>query len=391
MDFLCHDRAKPSLPLGKFRVIDYTLSNCLHSGINDIAALVDYQRSNVSKYLQSWSAANGGNNIILSLEPKSGSYKGTADAVFQNLEYLRKHPADDVLVVAADHVYKMDYRKMLAYHRAAGAHTTVGVVRVPLSEAHRFGIVKANFDGRIIDFMEKPAVPQSAMASMGIYVFNKTILIERLVEDATNESSVHDFGHVIVPAMVKKGDKVFAFGFSDYWRDIGDVGAYYRANIELIGEPSPFSLDGEWPVLTRDYGGTAPAHVSGEIVHSTISAGCTVKGKVENSVLSPDVRVEEGAQVKSSVIMANSIIGENSIIEHSIIDEDVSIGKFCYIGFGSAAGNRNEIAVIGRGVTVPNRTAIGCRCRVFPNVTATDFHSNAVRLGAVIAGSGVVS
>ncbi|MBI2868747.1 MAG: glucose-1-phosphate adenylyltransferase [Chloroflexi bacterium] len=387
MGVLCHDRAKPNLPFGNYRVIDFTLSNCIHSGIGEIAALVDYQRSSVARYLRQWTQANSSEQQMpIILEPKAGSYKGTADAVAQNTDFIARHPGDEVLLLAADHVYKMDYRKMIAFHEAMNADATVGVVPVPLSEAHHFGVVKVDGDGRITEFVEKPADPPSRLASMGIYVFKKEILLQRLAEDSRDRDSVHDFGHVIMPGMVSR-DRVCAYMFDDFWRDIGNVDTYYQSNIELIYNPAPFSLNGEWPIMTTNMN-LAPPSVTGggKIINSLVSPGCVIKGTVENSVLSTGVRVEEDARITNSVVMANSFIGEHTLIDRSIIDEQVSIGKYCLVGYGAAMPDENEITVIGKGVTVPNRTAIGRRCLVLPNVKAIDFTTSAVRPGAVIAG-----
>lgn len=383
MDILCHERAKPTLPFaGKFRVIDFTLSNCLHSGSGDIAVLTDYQRSNMANYLKQWSAAN---NIKLHiLEPESGSYKGTADAVYQNYEYLQNHSASTVLVLAADHVYKMDYRKMLDFHREVNADVTIGAVSVPIEQAHRFGIIKSNGRGKVIEFMEKPSLAKSKLASMGIYIFNKDILLSRLAEDAGNPSSPHDFGHAVVPEMVKK-DQVYVYKFKDYWQDIGTVEAYYAANIELTRETPLYTLDSNWPIFTRNYDLPSPRVVGkGSVKNSLISPGCVIKGLVEDSVLSPGVVVEERTVVRNSVVMTRTVIGEQSVIEHSVLDEGVNIGKFCYVGFGRAPGDQG-ITVIGREVNVPAHTAIGHNCRILPHAGPGDFTTNAVPFGTVVS------
>lgn len=367
MDILCRGRAKPALPFaGRFRVIDFSLSNCVNSGIHDIAVLADYERRPMADYLgagASWGLGQRGNFQVL--EPKSGSYKGTADAIYQNLWYLDKGAAELILVLAADHVYKMDYRKMLASHERVGADVTVGVISVPIEEAHRFGIVTVNAEGRIIEFIEKPRIPASSLASMGIYVFNRGILTERLIEDAAQPSSPHDFGHAVIPKMVKQ-DKVFAYKFDGYWQDIGTVESYYAANMELTRQMPSFSLNGSWPVFTKENGSLAPEISELTIVkHSLISPGCVIKGEVERSVLSPGVRVEEEAVVRDSAIMANTTIGKHSVVDRCILDEEVNIGKFCYIGFGASLIPGNwDITVLGRGVTVPPYTAICRNCKI---------------------------
>ena len=250
MDILCHVRPKPALPFaGRFRVIDFVLSNCVHSRINNIAVLVDYQRSYMANYLRRWHLANASTMDFHILDPKAGSYRGTADAVYQNLEFIRRFPSDTVLILAGDHVYKMDYHQMLDFHERTRADVTIGVHSVPIEQAHRFGIVTTDAEGRIVDFVEKPKLPHSNLTSMGIYVFNKQVLAERLTEDAERIDSPHDFGYAVIPSMVNR-DKVFAYEFDGYWQDIGTAQAYYWSNMELIRQQPSFTLDSSKPVFT---------------------------------------------------------------------------------------------------------------------------------------------
>ena len=235
MDLFCHLRPKPILPFaGRLHVIDFTLSNCIHSSFVNIAAVVDYQRAYMSEYLQEWAAVNAGSARVSILQPSDGSYGGTADAVYQNLSWLKDEAGDRILVLAGDHVYKMDYRKMLAFHDHVRADATIGVIRIPVDEAHRFGTVAIDSENRVRGFVEKSRAPLSSLASMGIYVFNKDVLCKRLSEDAGKKDSPHDFGYAILPEMVKY-DRVFAYEFSGYWQDIGTIDAYYHANMELGG------------------------------------------------------------------------------------------------------------------------------------------------------------
>lgn len=289
MDILCQGRAKPSLPFaGSFRVIDFALTNCVRSGIKDIAVLTDYQRSGMGNYLNAWWLANGDKRNLHILDPEIGSYKGTADAIHQNIGHLQKIGAHSTLVLAADHVYKMDYGKMLAFHQKVDADVTVGVVSVPIDQAHRFGIVKTSPEGRVIEFVEKPKTPKSNLVSMGIYIFSSRTLLDRLAEDAADSSSPHDFGHAIIPSMVSR-DRVFAYKFNDYWRDIGTVEAYYQANMELIRQPLTFSMNTQWSILTQNHGSLPPPKVCGQgtVTDSLVSPGCVIKGEVRNSILSP--------------------------------------------------------------------------------------------------------
>lgn len=388
MDVLCNGRAKPLLPFaGRFRIIDFTLSNCAHSGIGNIAVLVDYERRTLADYLADgfpWMAQQPG--VFSILDPGMKSYKGTADAVFQNLDFLDRQSSDLVLILAADHVYKMDYRKMVDFHRKEEAEVTVGVINVPIEEASRFGTVIVGPGGRILDFEEKPQVPRSNLVSMGIYIFSKGLLMASLREDALELSSPHDFGHAVLPRLVKE-HKVFAYKFYDYWQDIGTVEAYYRSNIELTRDFPSISMNTKWSVLTKDVK-LSPSGISSRSFtrNSLISPGCVVRGAVENSVLSPGVRVEENAVVRNSVIMENASIGEHSIVDRSILDEGVNIGKNCYVGFGNRLidGDR-DITVLGRGVDVPPHTAIGRKCKVLPDLGPVDFTSSIIHPGTVLS------
>lgn len=385
MDVLCYNRPKPALTFaGKYRVIDFSLSNCFHSGIGSVAILTDYQRSSITNYLNNWNNSNKVFENFDLLEPRSGSYRGTADAVYQNLDYLRQYPGDLVIVLAGDHVYKMDYRSMIAYHRQVKADATVGVIPIPLDQAHRFGILTTNSKGRIENFVEKPTIPESNLASMGIYIFNKEVLIERLMEDAVRPDSPHDFGYAVIPGMIRR-DRVFAYSFNGYWRDIGTKEAYYSANMELVSPSPAFSLNGTWPVCTGEQA-VLPARKfeRGVIKNSIISPGCVIKGYVENCIISPGVWIEEQAEVRNSVLMANTFIGYHSMINRCILDEDVNISKYCYIGFGASAG-QEDITVLGEDVSVPSHTAVGRNCRILPHIHPADFATSMVPSGTTLS------
>ncbi|MFH1032640.1 MAG: sugar phosphate nucleotidyltransferase [Chloroflexota bacterium] len=387
MDILCHHRPKPILPFaGKFRVIDFSLSNCIYSQFNDIAVLTDYQRSYMANYLNQWHLINARSSNFSVLEPKAGSYAGTADAVYQNLEYLNKRKPDTVIILAGDHVYKLDYRKMLALHQQVKADVTIGIIKVPIEQAHRFGTVALDSELRITDFQEKSPTPLSDLASMGIYIFNKEILARYLIEDAGDAESRHDFGYSILPRVVKK-NRVFAYKFQGYWQDIGTVEAYYQANMELIKEKTSFSLDGSYPVLTQeDIPSTPQINNRAGVSNSLVSAGCVVKGYVENSILSSGVWVDEQAVIKNSVIMENTFIGYHSIVDRCVLDEGVNIGGFCYIGFGSnLIQDGSDITILGKGVSVPPHTAIGRSCKILPLVGPPDFPSNVVASGNTVS------
>ncbi len=386
MDILCYLRPKPALPFaGRFRVIDFSLSNCIHSQIAELACLVDYQRALMAKYLREWNSANGAAADLSILTPAVGSYAGTADAVYQNLDYLEKQDAEVVLILAGDHIYKMDYRKMIAFHHMAKADVTVGVVRVPMEETYRFGTVTMDAEGRIKEFIEKSTSSRSNLASMGIYVFNKDILAKRLVEDAGEPDSPHDFGYAILPRMVAL-DRVFAYEYGGYWQDIGTMETYYEANMELLVSRPGFSLNSDWPILSESSRlPVCRANKEGNIVNSMISPGCIIEGRVENSVLSPGVHVAEQAIVKNSVVMADSRIGYHSIIDRCVLDERVNVGKFCYVGFGAGFVPGNwEITVLGKDVAVPDGTAIGRKCRVVPGFMPEAFGTRVVPPGTTL-------
>ena len=386
MDVLCHERPKPALPFaGRFKVIDFTLSNCFYSGIDDYAILTDYQRSYMARYLKQWGLANDVRTFDI-LEPRIDSYKGTADAVYQNLSYLNNFNTESVLILAGDHVYKMDYREMLDFHEQAKADVTVGVISVPIEEAHRFGTVIVGNGGEILEFVEKSRNPKSKLASMGIYVFNRDVLSQRLAEDAIRPDSPHDFGYAIIPGMVGR-DKVYAYEFAGYWRDIGTPQAYYAANMELIGAQPSFSINHTRTVLTQRLNMPQPA-ISEQaiVVNSLLSPGCVIKGRVENSILAPGVWVDEQATVRNSVLMPNVFVSRHSAVDTCIIDEGANIGKLCNIGFGkSLLPGDVDITVLGRGVTVPSYTAIGRNCTVLPHVDTANLRGNLIASGCVVS------
>jgi glucose-1-phosphate adenylyltransferase len=386
MDLLCHVRPKPVLPFaGKLHVIDFSLSNCINSQIQDVAVLVDYQREYMARYLRKWARDNVNLSEITILQPKIGSYAGTANAVYQNLSFLNTSTADQVLILAGDHVYRMDYRKMLAFHEKTRAAVTVGVVKIPIEEAYRFGTVLVDSENKILEFREKLSQPLSTLASMGIYIFNKDVLIDYLSEDAGVQNSSHDFGYSILPSVVKS-EKVMAFEFTGYWQDIGTVAAYFLSNMELLGSHPRFSLDGRWPVMSDRKALPIPEKSQdGKIVNSIISPGCVIQGLVENSVLSPGVYVEEQATVRNSVVMSNTRIGYHSVIEQSILDEGVQLAKFCYIGFGeSLMQSDSEITVLGKNVVVHEATGIGRNCKIFPRVNLSNYKGILIPSGTTV-------
>jgi glucose-1-phosphate adenylyltransferase len=385
MGLLCHLRPKPVLPFaGKLRIIDFSLSNCIHSQVSTIAVLVDYQRKYMADYLREWALEDTGAARISVLQPESGSYTGTANSVYQNLAYLNAQTGDRVLVLAGDHVYRMDYRKMLDFHNRVKADVTVGVTQVPVEEAHRFGTVVVDSEGRIQKFEEKLSRPLSSLASMGIYIFNKDVLIKHLVEDAGIEGSPHDFGYAILPAMVKS-DRVFAYEYHGYWQDIGTIEAYYQANMELLAARPRFSLDGNWPVRNDKSALPVPGgNEDGNVINSLISPGCDIKGRVENSILSPGVHVAEQAIVRNSVVMAGAFIGYSSIVDACVIDEKVIIGAFCYAGVGAGLTGNRKVTVLGKDVTMPEHSATGHKYGTAPGLGTDAFGTRLVPIDTTL-------
>jgi glucose-1-phosphate adenylyltransferase len=387
MDIFCNQRPKPILPFaGQFHVIDLTLSNCVHSQINNIAVLIDYQRETMAEYLNQWKGSNPGIDGLAVFSAGPVSYTGTANAVYQNLDYLRKQDSDIVLVLAGDHIYTMDYRKMVSFHLESQADVTVGVVRVPFGEAHRFGTVNIGPGGRIIKFVEKSPAPASNLASMGIYVFNRRYLIERLMEDARNTDSLHDFGYSILPQAVNR-DRVFGNEFKGYWRDIGTVESYYEANLQLLREKPDFRMEDSWPIYTVKHNlSSFNVDIPQNVVNSLISPGCIIEGYVENSVLSPGVWVAKKARILNSVVMANTHIGYHSVVDQCILDEEVNIDKFCYLGFGTSPLFRTgDITMVGKQVNLGPQIAIGKKSKIMPGLKLDDLASRFVPPGTIVS------
>lgn len=336
---LCEHRAKPVLPfLWRYRIMDFTLWNTIHSGIWNIAALTDYQRASVHEYLRSAAPCK-----VEALDPPRGSYRGTADAVYQNLDYILGQSARVVLVLSADHVYRMDFRPMVEAHLDSGAGVTVALVDVPLQDAHRFGIAAIGESGRVLEFQEKPAHPRATLASMGIYAFSVDYLAALLERDMGNPLSRHDFGHSILPAAVEDGE-AYGYRFDGYWRDIGTVESYHQTSMEFLARP--------W--LIRQLG-AAGAHVVDEGTAimagaSSVASSATIRGEVRNSVIGPGVIVEEGALVSDSVLMELAYVGEGAVVQRAVVDMLAHISEGARVGGPEGEGG---IAVVARGAIVP--------------------------------------
>lgn len=357
--------AKPAVPFGgKYRIIDFPLSNCVNSGIDTVGVLTQYQPLVLNDYIgngQPWDLdrSYGGVHILSPYQAKHGSewYKGTANAIYQNLPFIRRYNPEYVLILSGDHIYKMNYDKMLDFHKKNGADVTVATIRVPMSEASRFGIVNAASDGRIEQFEEKPANPKSDLASMGIYIFSADKLYKYLEKDETNPESSNDFGKNVLPDMLANGEKMYAYVFSGYWKDVGTIDSLYEANMDLLGNPPVFDIaDYSWKIHSRNP--IAPPHYIGEtgkVCESLVALGCEVNGTVKNSILSSNVTIEKGAVVEGSVVFAGCVIKSGARVINSIIDEEVSVGENAVVG---AAITPRKITVLGKGVTVADGETI---------------------------------
>ena len=363
---LTHKTAKPAVPFGgKYRIIDFPLSNCINSGIDTVGVLTQYQPLVLNEYIGNglpWDLdrAFGGVSILPPYQGMNSAdwYKGTANAIYQNIEFIERYDADYVLILSGDHIYKMDYAKMLSYHKEKGATCTIAVIDVPIEEASRFGIMSTNPDNSIYKFSEKPKNPDSTKASMGIYVFNKNDLVRYLKEDAANAESSNDFGKNIIPNMLANGEKMYAYSFEGYWKDVGTIASLWEANMDMLGASPELNLNDEsWRIYSR-HENEAPQYVGSEarIVNSSITEGCEIHGEVINSVIGADVKIGEGAVIRDSVIMSGVVIENNATVEYSIVDGGVHIGK------GSKVGKPKEsakgITVIGMGVKIPEATVI---------------------------------
>lgn len=334
--------AKPAVAFGgKYRIIDFSLSNCANSGIYNVGVLTQYQPLVLNEYIGSgapWDLdrISGGVTVLPPYQNEEGArwYAGTADAVWQNMDFIRRHNPSYVLVLSGDHVYKMDYSRMIMFSRESEADATIAVIRVPRSEASRFGVLSANEDGRITEFEEKPAKPKSDLVSMGIYVFRPSVLGEYLERDSRNEESKHDFGKNIIPSMLADGRRLFAYRFDGYWKDVGTVQSLWDANMDLLAARPGLDLyDPTWHIFSRTTP-NPPQFIgdSARVRNSLITEGCTIEGTVENCVLSPGVHVEKGACVRDSVIMSDVTVCRGADVRRSIIDTDALIGQNVTIG-----------------------------------------------------------
>lgn len=365
--------AKPAVPFGgKYRIIDFPLSNCVNSGIEAVGVLTQYQPLVLNEYIGSgapWDL-DGMHSGVTCLSPYQAVegadwYSGTANAIYQNISYIDRYNPEYVVILSGDHIYKMDYSQMIAYHKEKEAACTIAVIDVPLSEASRFGILNTNPDGSIYEFDEKPAVPKSTNASMGIYVFSWGALKKYLIEDEADPNSSNDFGKNVLPAMLNAGERMFAYPFEGYWKDVGTIDSLWESNMDLLDPNTTLDLKN---IYSRNP--MMPPHHIGEeaeIQNSLIADGCNVDGKLEFSVLFAGVKVGKGAVVNSSIIMPGAVIEEGAVVRYAIVSENSVIGKNAVVGANPEdVENRADwgIAVvgdnlkIGEGVVVPPKAMI---------------------------------
>ena len=395
LSILSQERAKPAVPFGgKYRIIDFTLSNCVNSGIDDVVVLTQYNPRSLNDHIglgRPWDLDRNTGGVKL-LQPYIARgrvaewYRGTADAVLRNLNVIEHTPGDTVLVLAGDHIYKMDYQPFVAAHRRRRADVTIAVRRVPLAEASRMGILALDEHDRVVEWQEKPKQPKSDLASMGVYVFSKRTLRRWLAEDRV------DFGANVIPAMLEAGARVYGYRYNGYWQDVGTIQSYWEANMALLDDDPGLDLyDKDWVIHTRSEE-RAPAKVgpTAQVHRSLISHGCVIAGTVVNSVLSPGVHVEMGAVVRDSIVMFDSVIRSGAVVDRAILDKEVIIGAGAIVGDGpyDDRPNRHEpnrlntgITVVGKRAVVPRGRRIGRNVKVAAAVRVSDFSGRVVRSG----------
>ncbi len=374
LGILTSNMAKPAVPFGgKYRIIDFPLSNCVNSDIDTVGVLTQYQPLELNSYIgngQHWDLdrINGGVFVLPPyVKGKGGQwYSGTANAIYQNQMFVDQYDPKYVLILSGDHIYKMDYNAMLHYHKQQKAGCTIAVFQVPLAEAHRFGIMNADEDGRIVSFDEKPKEPKSDLASMGVYIFDWPLLKKYMQEDAEDPASENDFGQNIIPAMLEQGERMFAYSFHGYWKDVGTIGSLWAANMDLLEEPPLLDLyDPAWRIYSRNPI-LPPHYVSPEakVERSLVTEGCEVYGRVQHSVLFAGAHVAEGAEVYDSVIMPGARIHAGAKVYKSIIDERAVIGRNCIVGDtlreGITVDNTltGDITLVGYDMSIPDYASL---------------------------------
>jgi len=391
LGLLTDEIAKPAVPFGgKYRIIDFTLSNCVNSDIFNVGILTQYRPHALSKHIgigRHWDLDRKDGGVVM-LPPFQGRsdadwYSGTANAVYQNIDFIDSFNPEIILVLSGDHIYAMDYNEIIDFHFSKIADGTIACMRVPMSEASRFGLMITNFEGRIMEFQEKPQQPKSNLASLGIYVFNWSFLKVKLIEDARDPNSAHDFGKNIIPRIISDNSgQLYAFNFEGYWRDVGTLQAYWESNLELTRPVPGLNLhEPTWRFYTHteEY---PPAYFSPEakIRSSLISEGCEVYGTVENSLLFQGVHIGKGSIIRDSVVMTNCIIGEHCTIEKAIISERTIIGNSVQLGFGEEKPNKvspeiynGGLVIVGSDVKIPDNVLVGKNTAIWNHVGEKQF------------------
>jgi glucose-1-phosphate adenylyltransferase len=395
LSILSQERAKPAVPFGgKYRIIDFTLSNCVNSDIHDVVVLTQYNPRSLNDHIglgRPWDLDRNQGGVKL-LQPYIARgkvaewYRGTADAVLRNMNVVEHDPSDVVVVLAGDHIYKMDYQPFIAAHRRRRADVTIAVRRVPLAEATRMGILAMDDTDRVTEWQEKPKQPKSDLASMGVYVFSKKALRRWLSETRV------DFGRDIIPAMLEADARVFGYRYNGYWQDVGTIQSFWEANMALLDDEPELDLyDKDWLIHTRSEE-RAPAKVgpTAQVHRSLISHGCVINGTVVNSVLSPGVRVDVGAVVRDSIVMFDSVIRSGAVVDRSILDKEVVVGPGAIVGDGPIPDKPNKhepgrlntgITVVGKRTVIPRGARIGRNVKVASDVRTTDFVKRVIRSG----------
>ena len=367
---LTEKTAKPAVPFGgKYRIIDFPLSNCVNSGIDTVGILTQYQPLELNEYIgngQPW-GLNKTHSCAQVLPPyerhdkKSGWYKGTANAIYQNIDFVDRFDPDYVVILSGDHIYKMDYAAMVTYHEQHNASCTIAVRNVPLEEASRFGILNTNPDNSIYEFEEKPAVPKSTNASMGIYCFNWKVLRDALIADEDDPNSSNDFGKNIIPKLLNEGHKLMAYPFDGYWKDVGTIDSLWEANMELLGKDPAFNLRGDERFKISARNSALPSSYIDEkakIVNAFVAEGCEVYGKVKHSVISVGCTIGEDALVEDSVVMPGVVIKDGAIVRNAILGENSVVGKNAVVGGAFGPGDKRKISVTSKGAEVKDSTVL---------------------------------
>lgn len=377
--------AKPAVPFGgKYRIIDFTLSNCIHSGIYTVGVLTQYQPLELNTYIGSggpWDLNRNSGGVYV-LPPyqsaeKGEWYKGTANAIYQNIEFVDKFNPKYVVILSGDHIYKMDYSKMIKYHKEKNADATIAVIEVPWEEASRFGIMTADENGKIVEFAEKPKEPKSNLASMGVYVFTWDVLKQYLQNDEKNPASDNDFGKNIIPTMLANGENMCAYAFDGYWKDVGTVQSLWEANMDMLANPPAFDLrDVSWRIYSRNP--VKPPHfiAKGAVVNNCcVTEGCDVYGTVKHSILFEGVTVEKGAVVEDSIVFPGTIIKENAIVKKAVVGEDTVIGRGVIIGDDNEESYNYDskfcsggISLVSGGIEVADGVKVGKNSMIAENV-----------------------